>query len=126
MTMALCFSCGEIKFGAICPCPKCQIESTGNRRLDIAFSDHFLDVETLKEFGAVIRQIHAACDDPPTRFWAFIQYVSEHHPKIMNIDLEPEMKAKVSNVLRGVALPPVTLRESPAFRLYRRELNRDT
>jgi hypothetical protein len=25
MTMALCLNCGEIKFGAVCPCPNCQV-----------------------------------------------------------------------------------------------------
>ena len=38
MTMALCFNCGDIKFGAICPCPKCQAESSGDMELDIRAS----------------------------------------------------------------------------------------
>ncbi len=123
--MALCFNCGEIKFGAICPCPKCQVESSGDMNLDIAFSDHNYEIETLKEFGGVIRAIHAASDDPPTRFWAFIHYVSEHHPSILKVDLKPEMKTKVAEALRGVALPSVTLRESPIHRHRAREPDDD-
>ena len=48
MTWALCLNCGEKKFGAICPCPSCQAESTGDINLDIAFSDHHMSVETIK------------------------------------------------------------------------------
>ncbi len=59
--------------------------------LDIAFSDHHYDVETLKEFGGIIRAIHSASDDPPTRFWAFMHYVSEHHPGILKVNLKPEV-----------------------------------
>jgi hypothetical protein len=125
MTMALCFNCGDIKFGAICHCPKCQITSSGDMGLDIAFSDHNYDVETLKEFGGVIRAIHSASGDPPTRFWAFIHYISEHHPSILKVDLKPEVRAKVTDILSGVVLPPVTLRESPSHRNKARESNDD-
>ena len=116
MTMALCFGCGEIKFGAICPCPKCKVKSCGDMGLDIAFSDHHLDVETLKEFGSVIRAIQSGSGDQTTRFWAFVQYVSEHHSSILKVDLKPEAKVKIAEALRGVELPSVTLRESPIHR----------
>src|SRR3989442_9134470 len=125
MTMALCFNCGDIKFGAICPCPKCQVKSSGDMGLDIAFSDHNYDVETLKEFGSVIRAIHSATDEPPTRFWAFIHYVSEHHPSILKVDLKPEMQARVTEVLRSVVLPLVTVHESPIHKHKARESNDD-
>jgi len=46
VTWALCLNCGEVKFGAICPCPKCNVESTGDMNLDIAFSDHHMAKET--------------------------------------------------------------------------------
>jgi hypothetical protein len=115
--MALCFNCGDIKHGAICPCPKCQVKSSGNMQLDIEFSDHNYDVETLREFGGVIRAINSATTEPPIRFWAFIHYVSEHHPSILNTELRPEILAQVTEVLRGVALPPVTIRGAPIMSL---------
>ncbi len=114
--MALCFNCGEVKFGALCPCPKCRTGSTGDMGLDIQFSDHHYDVETLKEFGNVIRAIQGACNDPATRFWTFLEYVSEHHPNILSVQLKPEAKAKAAEILSGLALPPVTLRESAGHR----------
>ena len=66
MTIALCFNCGHMKFGAICPCPECRIASTGNMNLDIAFSDHWMSVDTIRAFGEVIRAIRRVCDDDPT------------------------------------------------------------
>src|SRR4051794_1647899 len=72
MTWALCFNCGETKFGALCPCPSCQEGSTGDINLDIAFSDHHMAVETIKEFGEVVRAIRRACDEDELRFWSFI------------------------------------------------------
>ncbi len=124
--MALCFNCGEVKFGAICPCPGCAVASSGDMALDIAFSDHFYDVETLKEFGSVIRAIQSASEDPSTRFWAFIHYISEQHPGILKANLKPEMSARLADVLRGVVLPPVTIRESRIHRCKSRESNDDS
>ena len=123
--MALCFSCGEIKHGAFCPCPKCRVESSGDSGLDITFSDHNLDLETLKEFGNVIRAIHKCSTDPGTRFWAFLHFISEHHSDILRVELHPEMKVKVMDALRGVTLPSVTLRLSPMRRHSAREPDDD-
>jgi hypothetical protein len=93
--------------------------------LDIAFSDHNYDVETLGEFGSIVKVIHSATDEPSTQFWAFLHYVSEHHPSILQVDLKPEIQAKVTEVLRGVVLPPVTIRESPIRKHKSRESNDD-
>ena len=61
MTMALCFNCGAIKFGAIIPCPKCYFHMIGNMEsmddvgLAIAFSDHNFEIETLEELDLLPR-----------------------------------------------------------------------
>lgn len=116
MTWALCFNCGEVKFGAICPCPKCAVASTGKIELDIAFSDHHLEKETLKEFGAVVVAIHSASDEPDLCFWTFMHYVSTKHSSILQIKLEPEMQSRVESLLATIELPPVTLRDSAQIR----------
>lgn len=112
MTWALCLNCGETKFGALCPCPACQAGSTGDIALDIAFSDHHMSVETIREFGAVIRAIGLACDDDQLRFWSFIDFVSTHHPEILRVELAPDEAARCAEVLARAHPPPVVVRES--------------
>ena len=111
MTMALCFNCGEIKFGAICPCPQCETTSTGDMSLDIAFSDHHLDIDTLRQFGEVVRTIAETGAEPPQRFWAFIHYVSQNHPQILRVELNPDAEREIEYLLSGLDLPEVTVVE---------------
>ena len=116
MTMALCMNCGNVKFGAICPCSECGIASTGDMSLDIAFSDHHLDLKTLEELGQVVRALRATCqaagagDD--VAFWSFISYVSSNHPSILTANPPPELATRVDDVLRRTTLPTVVLHKS--------------
>ena len=112
MTQALCLNCGETKFGALCPCPSCQAGPTGDINLDIAFSDHHIAVETIKDFGEVVRAIRRECDDDGLRFWSFIAFVSSHHPEILQVDLDPEISARCADVLERADPPLVAVRES--------------
>ncbi len=118
MTWALCFNCGEIKFGALCPCSECRAEATGNSDLDIAFSDHRLAKSTLEDFGSIIQQIRQVRDDDELRFWTFLHYVSENYPTILSIDSKPEMSATVHKVLERVDLPRITLEQVPRRTAY--------
>jgi hypothetical protein len=105
MTLALCLACGDIKFGAICPCPNCQVTSSGDMNLDIALSDHRVAVETLDLLGDVIRQIARHCDDEELRPWAFLAYLSEHHSDILTVDLEPVVASRIEDVLDKLEPP---------------------
>ena len=113
MTKALCFKCGEVKFGAICPCPKCQVTSTGDMNLDIAFSDHQMGEETLRELGKVIAAIRSIATDDNLGTWAFIYYVSTKFPTILGVELAPEVQTKCQQLLGRITLPTVTMRPSP-------------
>jgi hypothetical protein len=119
MTWALCFNCGETKFGAICPCPSCQVASTGDISLDILFSDHHMAVETLKDFGKVVRAIRGVCPEDELRFWSFISFVSSHHPEILHVELKPEAAGRCAEVLTRADPPPVVVRESERAALMR-------
>lgn len=113
MTWALCLNCGEVKFGALCPCPKCQAPSTGDIQLDIAFSDHQMGRETLEEFGHVIETLHGATEDEELCFWAFIRFVSTVHASVLGVTLEPELQQRCDDLIASVSIPPVQLRPSP-------------
>jgi hypothetical protein len=125
MTWALCFHCGATKFGAICPCPECQVSSTGDMNLDIAFSDHHLSNATLEAFGEVVRSIHSVCDDDALRFWCFIEYVSNHHPDILHVSLPEEQQRQCEEILARANPPPVVVEESPRAKWIREAEDRD-
>ena len=112
MTWALCFNCGEVKFGALRACPRCEVGPTGNVALDMTFSDHHLEKETLEEFGAVIAAIHEVSDDDQQCFWSFIRYVSADHPEIITVKLEADVQAECDAVLARASLPEVTVRRT--------------
>jgi len=107
MTTALCFNCGETKFGAWCPCGNCGVESSGDRNLDILFSDHQMTVATLNRFGGIIKQLAQQCDDPQVRFWAFISYLSSHPAKLLTATPPSEIADQVAKVLTAAKLPIV-------------------
>ena len=127
MTWALCFNCGATKFGAICPCPECQVTSTGTMNLDIAFSDHRMSKTTLGAFGDVVRSLRKVCKDDEARFWAFIHYVSIHHPEILGVTLAPDVRERCEAVIARAQPPPVTIEESERAKLQQmNNLREDT
>jgi len=53
MTQAVCFKCGEIKWGAFNHCDKCgaRPRSDDELMLSLAFTDHYFDLEKLQRIG---------------------------------------------------------------------------
>ena len=113
MTTALCFHCGDTKFGALCPCGKCGAPPTDNHDLDILFSDHRMPVKTLQEFGDVIKRLSDICDDEPIRFWAFIQYVSNLPADLMSANTPAEIEDEVRSLLLSADLPDIEVELIP-------------
>lgn len=109
MTWAMCLSCGDIKYGALVPCSKCESPPTGNIALDIAFSDHRIPREKLLELGSIVSEIHRICNDESLCLWTFLQYVTLHHPTILEIDLKDEARDAVENVLARLNVPPLSV-----------------
>ena len=112
MTWALCLNCGEVKFGAICPCPKCEVASTGDMGLDIAFSDHNIEKQSLEDLGKVVAAIHRVSSDSELCFWTFIYYVSTNHSDILGVSLKPDLETSCREILSQAAFPPVKLAPS--------------
>lgn len=115
MTWALCFNCGQIKFGALCPCPICQVSSCGDVELDILFSDHHLARTTLEELGAVVALLREATDDAELRFAAFLYYVTHNHPELLDVTFTLDGEAKIEALLADLDLPSVTIRRPGGF-----------
>lgn len=109
MTWALCFSCGNVKFGAIVPCDECGVASTGDMNLDINFSDHYLARSTLEQFGEVVKVINAASDNRKLCFYSFIYYVSENY-SILESTPPPAEVEQIKSLLARVTLPHVEIK----------------
>lgn len=114
MTWALCLSCGHTKFGAICPCPECNVSSCGDMSVDITFSDHNILPKSLEDLGGAIKAIHRVTDDQRLRFDSFMYYVSQNHPGLMYCELAPDYVTVVKQTLDKANIPPFTLQMKPA------------
>jgi hypothetical protein len=128
MTVALCLSCGDTKWGALCPCASCGVASSGDAELDIAFSDHVLEASTLAELGACVRAITAEAEDrgesAQQRFWCFILYVSLEHSDLLSVEIAPEHYDSVRDLYLRVRFPAVELvRRGSAGGLSEEELD---
>jgi hypothetical protein len=57
MTVAVCFSCGELKHGAFKPCGKCGLmpKDEDSMALSMALTDHYMGPDELRHLG---QQIH--------------------------------------------------------------------
>ena len=57
MTQAVCFKCGEIKFGAFVLCPHCNARPSADEELvlSLAMTDHYFDLATMKQMGAAVK-----------------------------------------------------------------------
>jgi hypothetical protein len=58
MTVAICFKCGAMKFGAFTPCEKCNAvpEKKDDFKQSILLTSHYFQNERLKDLGAKIEQ----------------------------------------------------------------------
>jgi len=109
MTWALCFACGETKFGAICPCPQCGVASSGDMTLDILFSDHYLSPETLAQFGKVVKVIQEEAEDPALGLSAFLYHVTRTYPGLLTYEPSPQARQQFAALLAPLDLPPVVV-----------------
>jgi hypothetical protein len=99
MTDALCLNCGEIKFGALSECPKCKAGPIGDQSINSEFSDWALSIDRLKQYGNIIKEIHAHENDSFICYWAFILYISKNDPQILSVSLDPGFKTKLEGLL---------------------------
>jgi len=58
MTQAVCFKCGEIKYGAFTKCSHCGERPVTDDELvlSLAMTDHCLDSTTIKQMGAAVAE----------------------------------------------------------------------
>jgi hypothetical protein len=88
MTMAVCFKCGKIKFGAFVPCPDCRTAPQTEDDLvrSLAMTDHYFDMPTLEQMGAAVRD-----GNPP-------QLAPETHAQLIDTIRRTETLTKVKEL----------------------------
>lgn len=104
MSLALCFNCGNVKFGALCECDKCSIASTGNIELDILFSDWNFSEDNLTKFGNIVADIQQNTNNNSLAFWTFLKFISNEYPSILSIDLKENITKEVEELLERLQL----------------------
>jgi len=98
MTMALCLSCGERKFGALLECNHCGYKPPDDEEsagLFCVFSDWCLGDDKFDELGNVIKEISKICDDELIKQYAFLSYVNTNHPEIIEVQLPSDIQLKL-------------------------------
>lgn len=57
MTIAVCFKCGHIKFGALCPCDKCNTSplSAEEKSLSMVLTEFFLKGNEMDKYSNLIK-----------------------------------------------------------------------
>jgi hypothetical protein len=112
---ALCFNCGELHYGVLNQCDKCGFKpDTDNFQLWLTFSDQFLPVPILKQFGDVTKKIKGASNDFEERLWVFFQYLVDKYPEAGIIDpksvkIPDKYKQSVPKILKDLDLPVINI-----------------
>ena len=57
MTHAVCFKCGDMKFGALIPCRSCGATPSSREEIDLSMglTNHFFEATELEQFGRQIK-----------------------------------------------------------------------
>lgn len=98
MTVAVCWKCGEMKWGAFNACPKCKAapSSEDDMAISLAMSDHYFDKPTMEQMGADIAAGKPLQLDPATRLNLIntIRGVGTNVAKATGIDCQPQHSSK--------------------------------
>jgi hypothetical protein len=105
MTTALCLNCGELKWGALCPCKKCNIRTT-----DIRFSDHYLKRDVLQQLGNVLRLIDQKDVPREIKERVFLYFVSIKIPELVCVQIEDDLKQQVVDIYNQMDLPDIIIK----------------
>lgn len=92
MTQAVCFKCGESKFGAFTLCQQCQTRPLSEADLiaSLCLTDHYLPLDNLQLIGEQIKS-----GQP-------IQFESEHLEKIA-VEVQKLLESPMGKMLIGNA-----------------------
>lgn len=111
MTVALCTHCGDLKKGLLLPCDHCGEPPSKEISLEHILSDHYLSVDTLKEFGNVIKRLSMVANNKLEGYWAFMYLLSEYYPEIMFTDIPKVFRASSIILIKDMDLNPIVIKK---------------
>jgi hypothetical protein len=121
MTKALCLNCGEIKWGALIPCPHCGAPDCGDMDINIYFSDHNFKVDNLEKIGTILKEVVKIDEkDKVVLFWTFMKYMADNYPNIvkkLNLELatQPERIKKVEKHIKELEIGKMKIKRRGWF-----------
>ncbi|HWO26905.1 MAG TPA: hypothetical protein VNO30_49585 [Kofleriaceae bacterium] len=113
MTQALCLRCGDIKFGALCPCMTCHAEADPDHDLAIALSDHYLAVPALERIGRLVRDLAAQSPDGDARRAALLLFLAQLGPRYAR-PVSEALAPRARELLASVDVPRVSHAPAPS------------
>lgn len=112
MTRALCLRCGDIKFGAWCPCTTCHAEADPDRDLAIALSDHHLALPVLERIGRIVRDLAARSPDGDARRAALLLFLAQLGPRHAR-PVSEAIAPRARELLASIDVPRVSIAPPP-------------
>lgn len=102
MTEAVCFSCGELKFGGFLPCRKCKAEPKTEEETvySLVLTDHYFDRATLEQISQAMKAGGARPDLPPEQYEQMAQMVRKMQTR--NAAMGKNLKAIVIAIVAAV------------------------
>lgn len=91
MTIAICFSCGKIKFGGYLPCPSCKLEPKQEDELvySLVLTDHYFDRATLEQISQAMQSGHPRPSLPADQYEQVLETIRKREARETSAKLKP-------------------------------------
>jgi hypothetical protein len=109
MSNSLCIHCGNIKFGAFNPCPRCgtplEIQTDAKIPLELYLSVHFCTEESLRAVGAVIESINQQIPSKEIARYVVGMFMNKVEPGLFTITLPAKTRDEILNAYNSMEFP---------------------
>jgi hypothetical protein len=78
----------------------------------LLFTDHNFSVQTLNNFGEIMKIISTAFPDVEERSTAFLKYVSDNHPSLVSANMPNEIYRRLGKTMSRLKLPVFELEKA--------------
>ena len=93
-------------------CKACEAPAFDDNGINLAFTDHQLDISTLEEFGRVIKHLNAIAPDQDSALMSFFRLITERHPELIYNVTTPDLEEKAGAVLHLAGVAEIKITDS--------------